>query len=457
MYFYPFLFTPDKMPGDLGDMRFINYVLEHGYLWINQVDIHKSFWDMPFFYPHKNTLAYSDMLIGGMMIYTPIRFFVQSPQTALQIWFVIVSILNFLSCYIFMTKVFKFKPFEASAGAFLFAFGLPRHAQFDHAQLFLQFFMIFSITAFLSVKPDNSKLKNNFLFLTGSVMFVLQLYTSFYLGWFMIFGTVLFLFLLLGLYNQELKNRVFEFLKLYKKEFFLSAIFSFILLLPLINHYLSVGSKFGWTFTALVKPFSMFVSDSFLDKFLITNPDIVHHETKIGLGLLTTIFVILGLMKFRYKLHIFLFIGLVLYFFSNIYMNVLLYHYFPGAVAIRAAGRCIFLLLPLYAIGLANFLKDKPKIIAAVFTLLFVMEQIPFRTGFRWEKSQHENNLKKYIIPSGCSVIYYSGKRHYENDLDILWFASNNDVYTANGYSGYAPHYIEGSVPDGCIINKDFR
>ena len=81
---YPMILSyGDAMPGDLGDARFINYVLEHGWLYIQRQELHYDFWTLPFFYPNSNTLAYSDIMLGGMILYVPIRFFFKSPQTSL--------------------------------------------------------------------------------------------------------------------------------------------------------------------------------------------------------------------------------------------------------------------------------------------------------------------------------------------------------------------------------------
>ena len=99
--FYPVIFINNElMPGDLGDGRFINYVLEHFYLFLSGSKLHNSFWNLPFFYPYTNTLSYSDIMFGGMILYAPIRFFVDSPQTALQIWLFFACLFNFNRCTI---------------------------------------------------------------------------------------------------------------------------------------------------------------------------------------------------------------------------------------------------------------------------------------------------------------------------------------------------------------------
>jgi len=59
------------IPGDLGDARFNNYILEHFYQWITQKV--PSYWSPQFFYPYPLTLAFSDNLLGSAPFYAMIR------------------------------------------------------------------------------------------------------------------------------------------------------------------------------------------------------------------------------------------------------------------------------------------------------------------------------------------------------------------------------------------------
>lgn len=453
IFFYPVLLNPSNMPGDIGDARFISYVLEHGYLWLTQSGIHKSFWDMPFYYPYTNTLAFSDILLGGMLFYAPLRLIVASPQTAVQIWFLIACLLNFTSMYLLMRKTFKFEKVPSSAAAFLFAFGLPRHVQIVHLQLMLQFFMIFSIFAFTKINQQNSALKNHLLFLTGSLLFVMELYTSFYFGWFMVFGSLAAL--LICIMFKNLRGKIIDFTKKFFKEILTYGILSLILLIPLVHHYLAVGHQFNWTYEYLFKFCSFLTSQSMIDHYILKIPFRFNPETHTGMGFFTTVIVMCGLWKTHSKKPIFLFITLMVIFFWNLDLNLFLYKHFPGASAIRAGARCIFLLLPIFAYGLANFLKlTKNRILLSIFIVLFLAEQIPYRSGYNWTKQEHLQRLSEYTFPSECSVVYYDIKKEPQwlYNIDIIWKASNENIYTANGYSGYQPPYIEGSVPPNCTF-----
>lgn len=79
MFFYPMLINSSNMFGDLGDTRFVTYVLEHFYKWITHQGLHTSFWNMPMFYPYENTLAFSDVMLGGIPLYVPFRMLGVSP------------------------------------------------------------------------------------------------------------------------------------------------------------------------------------------------------------------------------------------------------------------------------------------------------------------------------------------------------------------------------------------
>ena len=122
IFCYPMILNPDNMPGEMVDARFINYILEHQFLFLNQIHPHTSFWDVPMYYPLKNTLALSDILLGMSPIYILTRYFIKNPQTNLQIMFVLLNILNFLTFYIFAKKIFKLDVIHSSFSAFLFAF-----------------------------------------------------------------------------------------------------------------------------------------------------------------------------------------------------------------------------------------------------------------------------------------------------------------------------------------------
>ena len=456
MFFYPMLINSSNMFGDLGDTRFVTYVLEHFYKWITHQGLHTSFWNMPMFYPYENTLAFSDVMLGGIPLYVPFRMLGVSPLGAMQACGMLAQTLNFVAFYFLMRKTFKFEYWISGAAAFLFAFGLPRHIQMCHVQLLFQFFMIFAILAFSKINAKNSNLKNHLLFLTTSLMFALQIYTSFYYGWFMIFGGTLAL--LIGLCFKNSRTAIIEFVKNFKKEILLYAVVTFVLLLPLGYHYLLVGGKFGWCNDFMLKPFSFLTSQSLFDSKLWNFQFKYNMEAWTGIGFLSTVLIFIGMWKSRCRWQLLLFTLFVVLFFFNIPMNRFIHYNFPGGTAIRAGGRCIFLLLPVFAYGVAVFLKKTSnQLIAIIFFMLIFAEQIPYESGFSWTKQEHYQRLSQYHIPQECKAFYYRTRKYMQDydsiyDIDLMWKADEENKYTANGYSGFMPFYIEGSVPENCVF-----
>lgn len=124
------------IPGDLGDARFNNYILEHFFRWLTGLD--KSYWNASFFYPYSNNIAFSDNLLGSAPFYVLFRFIGLDRESAFQGWFVTGFILNFASAAFVLLRL-KLKSIAVGMGAFFFTLGLPFLAQETHAQLLYRF------------------------------------------------------------------------------------------------------------------------------------------------------------------------------------------------------------------------------------------------------------------------------------------------------------------------------
>src|SRR5690554_5381154 len=112
-------FNLDYFPGDLGDGRLNLYFLEHAHQFFTGKVA--EFWNAPFMYPEGNVIAYSDNHLGTAPIYSFFRFLGFELYTSYQLWFVVVSALNYLTAFSFLKYVFK-NNYSAVLGAFIFAF-----------------------------------------------------------------------------------------------------------------------------------------------------------------------------------------------------------------------------------------------------------------------------------------------------------------------------------------------
>ncbi len=167
------------VPGDLGDARFNNYLLEHFYRWVLGFD--KSYWNATFFFPFQNTIAFSDNLLGSAPFYALFRSTSLDRETAFQAWYIFGYIFNYGAAAYVLNQV-KLKPLAVAVAACFFTFGLPVLAQENHVQLLYRF-GIPAACYCLWIFYQNPKLKS----LTWLVIWTAwQLFAGIYIGAFLI-------------------------------------------------------------------------------------------------------------------------------------------------------------------------------------------------------------------------------------------------------------------------------
>lgn len=162
-------------PGDLGDARFNNYLLEHAYRFFTGKEA--SFWSAPFMYPEKNVITYSDNLLGTAPFYSLFRVCGADRETAFQCWYLLMALLNYSCAYLFLRYLTK-NGMAAVLGAVVFAFSIALQSQLGHAQTFPRFMIPLSFWAAILYHRE---LKVNYLFLS-LFCWVYQMYCGIYLG-----------------------------------------------------------------------------------------------------------------------------------------------------------------------------------------------------------------------------------------------------------------------------------
>jgi len=195
--FYPTIVSSFTfIQSDLGDTRLVNYFLEHSFQMLVNGNYIGELWSPAFFYPYKNILAFSENLLGAAPIYWLCRSFLD-PDTAFQLWTLIVCILCFVSFAVLMRK-YQVSHANSALSAFLFAFNLPKAIQLTHPQLLPQFFipLVFLILWDFVKQPTTKRL--------GLVLLLiyLQVLSGIYLGWFLLFSLLIFFFVTYGLYLE---------------------------------------------------------------------------------------------------------------------------------------------------------------------------------------------------------------------------------------------------------------
>lgn len=189
LYVFPIrIFQNDfsKIPGDLGDARFNNYILEHGYKYITgKLD---NYWDAPFMYPYKNVIAFSDNLLGTLPIYSLFRLAGTDRETSFQLWILALFALNFIFCFWALNK-WSGNYFLAAFGAYIYAFSIYNLGQLNHIQVLPRF--IVPVVFFWSWKYLSEKQSKFFLLTILGIVY--QFFCGIYIG-FLLLYVLLFLF-----------------------------------------------------------------------------------------------------------------------------------------------------------------------------------------------------------------------------------------------------------------------
>jgi hypothetical protein len=166
------------IPGDMGDARFNNMILEHLFRWVIGKDT--SLWSPPYFYPYPGTLTFSDNHFGTGAAYVLMRLVGLGPEGAFIGWYSLAAPLNFACCY-YSLRQMGLGPRGSAVAAFIFAFSLNVSAQHGHAQLSYRFATPLSVLAFHRLLKNHAPKQ-----LVLAILWVtLQLYCSIYLGYFL--------------------------------------------------------------------------------------------------------------------------------------------------------------------------------------------------------------------------------------------------------------------------------
>ncbi len=473
----------DKVQRDWGDSRFVNYLLEHGYRWLLRRPGHQSFWDPPFFYPAKGVLAYSESMLGAGPYYWVWRALGFASDTSYQLWFLTLSALNFASVHLLLRRCLKLSPIGSALGAFFFAFANVRINQTMHQALFPHFYSVGCVYALwrlfepldgepvrvgyprellrgLGFGTPEEKRKVRWIAVFFAC-FSLQLYASFYLGWFLAFCLLLAgaVALVLKVSRPPLLRTLARFPGAVVGLGALAAALTAPMVLRYMRASREVGMRsFGEVLTMLPPLRAWF--DLGPENWLYRGwhsyfaSISMEHEQRLGFGVLTTALFLVGLVLARKRpalrlmsLSALALFALVTFWAPNFIPWKVIYDTVPGAGAVRAISRIgLQLLLPV-GIGVAvlwDFLvARKLWWIAAPLCAFAMVEQR--NDGFAFSKTLDRRDIQLITRELGpeCEAFFYSPVGgtaplwKYQNDAMMASLASG--VPTLNGYSGNAP------------------
>jgi hypothetical protein len=459
----------DLIPGYPIDTRLVHWILEWGYrsLLLGQA----SFWDPPFFFPVKNTGAFSETLLGSAPLYWLPRAVGLTPHAAFVVWLIAILIANYWIVYAWLREAGPFSSGASALGAYVFAFSNMRLVQIYHPQLLPQFFSVGALICLaraIDAHERQQARRSRVWVVAFFGALAAQVFASFYLGWFLVLGLAI-----TGLTATALPSSrrvLLSFVAARWRAIAAAALLAGAALAPMLLRYSSaqgaVGARaFGDLATFLPRISSWFFMGggswaySWLGHFRPWQHIEASQEHCLALGFLTGGLAAIGLWRQRARPLVRVLslsaVGVVLLATTwpgGFTAWRLVFWLVPGARAIRAVGRISLLLLIPAAFGVAACLDAcRARGLALVLAMLVAAEQgrsLHFYSAARTDA--HVARLASRLDPSRCGYFYFSPdephSRRYPDDfvscirqVDAMWAALGSGIPTINGYSGNFP------------------
>lgn len=459
-----------KVPGDLGDARFNNYILEHGHKYLEGKV--KNYWDAPFMYPYENVIAFSDNLLGTVPVYSAFRMLGFDRETGYQLWLLTLFILNFICCF-WVLKRWSNNTVLSSTGAFLFSFSILLVGNIYNVQTFPRFivpFVFYWSWKYLSQK----QLK---YFLLTSLGIVYQFYCGIYLGFLLIY-TLLFLLISYLIIYRDIE--IFKQFKEARKIGYHLLIIAIagLILAPLMLPYLEVSHKLGMRkFEEVIDTIPFFRSYFFTSKAPVLWGVFSEHGITvlplfwchflfigalpwIGVALVTLVLLSKKFESDRKKFVAFLSLGLFLSFifclnFNGFTLYKIIFE-LPGFSSMRSINRIInteimyFVLIFVFVFKELSKSSRLIKLLVFTFPLLIILDNlIDPQEIMRYNKQESQKKISaiREIIQT-----QYDNKHpaiaymHDITDLDKIEFhlsvmlaAQDLNIPCVNAYSGSYP------------------
>ncbi|MFZ2639848.1 MAG: hypothetical protein WA117_02590 [Verrucomicrobiia bacterium] len=472
---YPMLLSGlALMPENPGDLRLCHYSLEHSYLWLAGAEHHEHFWNPPFCYPHPNVAAYSDLMVGQGWLYWPWRMAGMAPDTAFQWWVLAAAAANFLAAYFFLRGIFRVRAFSAGIAAVVFASAGSLMAHIGHPQLYCQVYVLGAIAAVIGMfSPPATgagrnarprQWRNAALF---CACLVLQLYTGFYLAFFVLLA--LGMALAYSLARREIRGWVVEVLRANILPISVCGGLSALVMVPWLMHYLAAMGEMGgrsleevrtqiprlqtWFYTGPANWVYGWTAGWGLFRALP-----MEHEHRLGLGLVTMAAcgTVLWLQRRLPVVRVIVATTLLLLLLATQFIPglpaawELVYWIVPGGKAIRSVSRIGMLLTIPAAIGLAFFLDhllDRKKAVflglAGVIGMACILEQFTLKPSY--DKAAMREEVAKIAreVRPGCRAFFYAERQPgviwWQTQLSAMWAGLAAGKPTVNGYSSSYP------------------
>lgn len=474
------------VPGDFGDSRLINLLLEHNYRLFFQLNeqsfwssFGNSFWSPTWmFFPLPDSLAMSDVMTGASWLYAIFRWFSFDYQTSFQLWILSCAALNFVTAA-WLFRTVGLSMIATLAGAWIYGFAMPRAGFLTHPQLIAGFYSPLAFLMLWKYSRSNRPCDEVLYLALFSTFFALQIWTSVYLGWFLGFfvgvgSMVLFL-------RKSSRPLLLNKIRRSWKPILIAVFLLAILIGPLALKLLETGRKYGhrgWMDVTMYLPeFYLFLlphENSLLYHWLfeITPRSVKYLYEKLtfsGFVVFLSPFILLRIYRKKAdeliaavpvpRILIWLAPVMVLLMFLLILkikntesLWRIPYMFFPGTKGLRSSGRLI--LMNLLAMGFSFgllldytrsfFSRNKGIAIALAVFGFVILENTVFQT-YAFKKTGHEQKIGGLVEWLGehreeCDAFYYySDTPTPITQIDAMWASFLTGTPTLNAHSGASP------------------
>ena len=452
------------VPGELGDARLLNFLLEHGWLWLRRQPLHRHFWDLPMFYPAgADSFAYSDLLLSFAPPYWMARAAGLDPHTGYQVWLLAMAVASSVAVFALLRWGLGTSSWASCWGANLATFSASRLFQIHHAQLWPIVYPALALLAAAVYFRESSPTRRRWLLAGVVVGVVLQFWGGFYNGVFMLLlGGLLWL---ASLAWRDARRRSFERLRADALAIAAAIAFGALLLAPLAVAYLRAQRQVGartwedmepfqprlvsWIYLTPSAPLAAWTKGNRLFALLPSRD-----EHAIGLGLVTSALLLAGVAAGwrRPALRVATIAMALAALAVTLYPGGFslwrhLAAALPGLSAVRATTR-LGLLLPLLAgaafAALADRAGRRGRVWVAGLGLLALYEQsvelhaFDKRVARRWV-----SHIARRVDPRAAAFAVSTRRPGFSSwvvQLDAIWATLESGKPTVNGYSGnWAP------------------
>ncbi len=465
--------TIDSVIGSLGDGVLTPLLTEH---WYKALTSNNSFVDLIAFYPVKNTIAYSDMLLVYAAPYSLLRLFGLDIFLSYKIVLILTHVFGSFSMFYLLKKTFKLGYMPSLIGVVIFSYSISQYTTRNHTQLlalsYVPLLIIFLFNFLKRINFDKHFQKTRIKYGVASIIVLaLLFYNSYYIAYF----TMVFCLILLSVslfYLNSHKINFFAvsktFVKEYKKEIIFYICFGIFVMLPFVLLYLPaavvIGAR-GWgNLVSQLPVFSDFFNMNKYSNYgdygfsfivILSVALSFLHFKKYSLETLKTNNTFSALREYNisiYLLTVSIIIScLMLVKVNNLSLWIFILHFLPGASAAIAAKRYLYFLILPIAIVVAFYINNcqlksnsnNKYILFTIIFLILVFSENIFTTRHKFDRiAQSLEYLEHAVVapPSDAEIMYViSDKTDPEAQLEAWFVANKYNLKTINGYSGSVP------------------